>query len=299
MSNTQLSPNIKAVENADGARYVLHTSKYQMSTLALHLATAVTAPLAAAAWATWFLWQHARQAEVLLAGLSGLFVAQMLFAALLPAKLLRQRLWQQLMARFGHGEIELRGDRLYLRNCVGVLRPVSQRPIGDFRRIVVYVYQSASAASPEDESTAADRTPSEQTEHAVLAIETGANSPWLLVDGFSKSESLALAEDLHRRLAVAAERFSLPRLAPPPAVIETQESVLYPPLAADFYQRKKPWWLAMHLAGAVGLGALTAIAVDAGAWQASSIKTAIILGWLLEFLILGITLSLPNDSSVP
>jgi hypothetical protein len=291
-----LSANIDVVDTCDGVRYVLHTSNNQPSNFSLGLAFFIRVPLLAAALAVWFLWRHFRQATPLLTALSVLFVAQMLFVARLPWRLFRQRLWQQLIARFGHGEIELHGDRLYLGNRVGRLWSGTQHKLAEFQRIVVYRYRE-STPSPQSEPTGVAQVGPTSGERVVLAVDVGAERPWLLVDGFSRVETIALAEDLQRRVELAIDRRSSP-LLPPPVVIETEQDVLYPPLAADFYRRRKPWWLAIHLAGAGGLAALSAVAVQVGAWQASSVSAAVILGWLLEVLLLGTTLWLPGNESV-
>jgi hypothetical protein len=283
--------------------------------------------------AVWFLWQHYRQVPLQLVGLAGLFVAQMFVAARLPWNLFRQHLWQQLIARFGHGEIELCRERLFSGNRVGILWSGQNRDVGEIHGVVVYVYQDTSVPLAEREATDSgmlkngDRPPGTlgvpddftagraavpffahadplvgahhppaPAERAVLAIETSTKIRWLLVDGFSRSETLTLAEDLHRRIAAFIKRYSSQSPLPRPVVIETHERVLYPPLAPDFYRRRKPRWLGIHLAGAVGLAGLTAIAIQTGAWQISSTKVTILLGWLLEILLVVTTVSLPDTS---
>lgn len=133
-------------------------------------------------------------------------------------------------------------------------------------------------------------------ERAVLAIETSEERPWLLVDGFTRSETIILAEDLQRRINAVIEHRASQRQLPRPEVVEADERALYPLLPPDFYRRRKPWWLGMHLGGSVGLAALTAIAIQAGAWQVSSTKAAILLGWLLEMLLVLTTFSLSGTS---
>jgi hypothetical protein len=205
----------------------------------------------------------------------------MFLVARLPWSLLRQNLWQQLIARFGHGEIELAGNRLFSGNRVGWLRSGQHRDVSTFRRVLVYVYRDRSIPP---------------AERAVLAIETSEERPWLLVDGFTRSETITLAEDLQQRINASLDRHSSPSLLPQPEVVETDERALYPPLPPDFYRRRKPWWVGMHLAGCLGLAALTAIAIQAGAWQISSTKASLLLGWLLETLLLLGTLSLSGTT---
>ena len=295
MPNASLSPNIDVVETMDGMRYILHVSRDGASSQSFGFAVITAIPLAAAGLAVRLLWQRFPDVTDLLGALSALFVAQMLFVAKLPWSLFRQRLWQQLVARFGHGEIELRGDQLILGNRVGIIRTIKRRDVGDCQRVVVYTYRSAPETLPAGEATTGTEAAVAPTERTVLAIKT-AGSPWLLVDGLTTSETVALAEDLYRRLAALCERIDLPRRVQPPVVIETQENVLYPRIAPDFYLRRKPWWLVLHLAGAIGLAALTLIAYQAGP-QFRSMRIAVIFGWLLEILILGVTISLPDDNS--
>jgi hypothetical protein len=291
MSTTSISPAIDVRETSDGVRYVLHTSNNDRSNFSLFLAMVVRVPVLAAALAVWFLWEHFQQVSILLVAASALFVLQMVYITRLPWNPFRRRLWQQLIDRFGHGEIELQGDRLCLGSRVGAFWSGKRRSVARFRRIVVYTYRPEMVAPTEEAGTH-----SPETERSVLAIETNEEKPWLLVDGFSRDETVALAEDLHRRLSTAAVRDSSTTILAAPVVVETGQNVLYPPLDAGFYQRRKPWWLVAHIAGAIGLGALTAIALQVGAWNNSGTKAAIILGWLLEILILGTTFSLPKPS---
>lgn len=333
MNLARFSPQIDLVETFDGVRYLLRTSDNEPSNIALGFGFILRIPLMAAGVAGWFLWQHFRQASLVLTGLAGLFVAQMLFAARLPWNLFRQSLWQQLIARYGHGEIELRNELLISGNRLGSLWSGERRVVREFQRIVVYVYHETLAATESerafdgmpttgetpsrppvaqdefnidglsstevlpDEPTADAQPRLDPTERVVLAIETTSPKPWLLVDGLPRSESIALAEDLHRRIAAVIKHHATQSPLPLPVVVETNESALYPPLDPDFYQRRKPWWLAIHLAGVVGLSALTTIAAQVGAWQISSTKVAILFGWIMETLIVGTTLTLSRRSA--
>jgi hypothetical protein len=333
MSISRFSSNIEVVETFDGVRYVLRRSGSDLSNVSLGLGFILRIPLVAAGMAAWFLGQHFGQVSLFLTGLAGLFVAQMLFAARLPWILFRQHLWQQLIARFGNGEIALRGQWLLSGNRVGIFWSGQKRHVSDIHRILVYVYTDPSAPSAEcrktangtmkdeddpvrtvavvddlaaghltgpvpsqGESTADSRQLQAQPERAVLAIETGTRNPWLLVDGYARSEAMALAEDIHSHIAAVREHRSSQSPLPRPIVIETQAEALYPPLPPDFYRRRKPFWLGIHLAGAVGLAALTRIAIQAGVWQVSTTKFAILLGWLLELLMVLTTLSLSGTS---
>jgi len=291
MNTPPISPSIDVVETFDAVRYVLRTSNNDRSNLSLGLAFFLRIPVVAALLAAWFLWQSFDKASALLLGISILFVAQMAYVSRLPWLLLRQRLWHKLIDRFGHGEVELRGDRLILGSRVGVFSSGRKKDIREFRRIIVFVYQSAVPNQPQQVDATEDN---QSNERVVLAIETNDEKPWLLVDGFSRDETLALATDLHRRLiAVAGRASEVPKL-PEPVVIETQQDILYPPLDPNFIRRRKPWWLALHITGAIGLAAITTIAIQTGAWQSPATKTSILMGWILETIILGTTLTLPN-----
>lgn len=285
MSESTISPSIDRIETLDGVRYHLRTSGAQSSSGAMLLAVFLRFPVVAAVLAVWFIWRNFQQIPIPLAVISGLFVLQMLFLARLPWLLLRRSLWQQLIASFGRGEIELARDRLFLGNRVGVLRSGTSRPIGELRRIVIYVYPELAQLEPSHDAP----PPSER---AALGVETPDKNPWLLVDGLSKSETLLLADDLHRQIELASKRFASSTNIPPPVVIETEQCVLYPPVEPSFYQRRKPLWLTVHFAGAIGLAAITMAAVRIGAWQDSSTKVSILIGWLLEFLILTATVYL-------
>ncbi|HMP01065.1 MAG TPA: hypothetical protein PKD86_13545 [Gemmatales bacterium] len=299
MQSERFLPNIDRVETHDGARYTLDTAHSSTSNVVPWLVFAAGVPLAAALLASWFLWQHFGRVSLGLTALAGLFVVQMLLTARVPARLFCNQLWHHLTARFGRGEIALRGERLWSGNSVGIFRSGQCRDVGDFQRIAVAVYRSSppiEAAEPASESQrhstlqhVADQQVEPGDERAVLVIEAGTTTPWLLLDGYSRSETLALAEDLERRITAVRARQTARAPLPRVVIVETEERSLYPPLPADFDRRRQPWWLALHLAGATGLGALTAMAGQAGALQNGLTKIAILFGWLLELLLIAIT----------
>jgi hypothetical protein len=48
--------------------------------------------------------------------------------------------------------------------------------------------------------------------------------------------------------------------------------------------------LALQLSGMLGLGALTAVAIETGAWQSRDMRAALTVAWFLELLLLGFTI---------
>jgi hypothetical protein len=299
MNFSSISPNIEAADTNDGVFYRLHFTKddrLPVSTgpLVTMLVLLIAVPATAAGLAIFFLGRHFHQISATLLMLSGLFVVQMFLLARLPWRLLKQQLWQKLAASSGHGEVELRGDQLFLGSRVGFYWAGERRNVREFERLVVHVPVSSDVVGTLPASTESASETKRRAERAVLAVEISEKRPWLLVDGFSRTETMALADHLYRRLTVVTER----RL-PPPQVRETPESALYPPLRSDFYRGKRPWWLALQLSGMLGLGGLTAVAVETGAWQSRHIRGALIVAWFLELLLLAFTIRFtgPNDDT--
>jgi hypothetical protein len=290
MSLSSISPNIEVLESSDGVCYRLYFAKDDRLAVSTPSMVPILVPLIAvpatgAGLAIAFLVRHFNQVSATLLMLSGLFVVQTLLLARLPWRLLKQQLWQKLAVSLGHGEVELRGDQLFLGSRVGFYRPGERRSVREFQRLVVHIPVSSDAVGTLPASTASESEAKRREERAVLALESNEKRPWLLVDGFSRTETMALADHLYRRLGVVTEQ----RL-PPPLVRETPESALYPPLRSDFYRRRRPWWLALQLSGMVGLGALTAAAIETGAWQSRNLRAALMVTWFLELLLLGFTI---------
>lgn len=278
MSGSHISPHIDVVELPDGVRYVIRTQNNASPGLAIFLALVVRTPVIAVVLAVAFLMYVFPKISIVQLAVAFLFVVQMLFVARIPLKLFRRELWQTLVSVFGHGEIELRGDRLFLGSRAGFLRSRSRRSVREFQRIVVFVYLSPPTTQTVQEPAPDEAVNPATGERAVLAIETDDKAPWLLIDGFPRAETWALAEDLHKHLSADVS-------IPLPSVVETTERALYPPVEPDIISRRKPFWFLMHVLGVIGLGAITSIAFKTGAWRSHTVRSAILVTWLSEFLI--------------
>jgi hypothetical protein len=293
-SNPPFSPDVEVVQTADRVFYRFRYGKDYKPSVFLLWPVAAAVLVAVAGWIVVFLVEHFQDISWPVLVLSTLFVAQLLFVARLPWKFFRHQLWQKLAVAFGHGELELCGDKLFLGSRVGPLWAGEWRSVQDFQRVVVYVYldQGSLPAATESPATA-NGTPKPHS-RCLLAVETEAKEPWFLVDGFSQADTLALAEDLHRRLVLTGQDVlrTMPLL--PVTVIETDLNALYPPLGPDYYRRQKPWWLGWHLSGAAGLGALTAATIQTGDWQSIETRLLVSVGWVMEMALLGFTIYLPG-----
>jgi hypothetical protein len=243
-------------------------------------------PLAGAVLAVLLMVKHFQAISWPLLALSCLFVAQMLFLARLPGGYSLILLRRAFVGALGHGELEVRGSRLRLGAAIGPLRWGEWRPVEEFRRVVVYVYplrtRPGAAESPQ------------MQEDVVLAIECDKTPPWLLTGGFPLPLTLALAEDLNRRLEVAGAGLIPGKKFPPVEVIETTQDNVYP--KDDTSRRRWPWWLAWTLAGMVGLGALTAVARQTAAADSSPFRVLLPVAWVLEFFFLAVTISFARDA---
>jgi hypothetical protein len=215
--------------------------------------------------------------------LSCLFVAQLLFLARLPWAFFRRGLCRKLVAWFGHGEIELRGGRLLLGSRVGPLWWAHRRDVAEFLRVVVYGYSVPNPPLATGEP---------EKERYVLSIECAGASPWHLIDGFPRAMTLALGEDLNRRLGTAATE-GVMRQFPPVEVIAAHEEKVYPTVVdAGYFRRRAPWWLAWHLSGTVGLATMAAATGDAEVWDTPGTRAVLFFGWLLEFAVITFTIGL-------
>lgn len=285
---------VEIVDTEDGASYRFYYSKGAKPPLPLFLGIIAATRVASAGLAVFFVSQRVQQIPWWLLALSCLFVLQMFYMAGLPWGLFRRMAWQRLAADFGYSELRLRDNRLLLGSRAGPFRVSQRRDIQEFRGLVVYSFLPENPASPSAEPTGPSAPAVADAECVVLAVECEETAPWHLVGGYSRAETLALAEDLHRRLTAAAGSLMPRKSLAPIAVIETDQATLYPPLDPDFYRRRQPVWLAWHLAGTIGLGALTKIAFHTGAWQSREVCLLLCAGWILEAIVLTFTIVLPR-----
>ena len=281
-------PFFRVFETPTGVRYHLFQSRGCAPSLALLplVAPMAAVPLAGAVLAVLLLANHFQAIPWPLLALSCLFVAQMLFLARLPGGYSLILLRRALVGALGHGELEVRGSRLRLGAGIGPLRWGDWRPVEEFRRVVVWVYPLRTRAG-------AAESPQVQ-EDVVLAIECDKTPPWLLTGGFPQPLTLALAEDLNRRLEVAGAGLTPGKKFPPVEVVETTQDTVYP--KDETSRRRWPWWLAWTLAGMVGLGALTAGAHQAAGAGPLPLGGWLFVAWLLEFFFLAVTISFAREA---
>jgi hypothetical protein len=202
-----------------------------------------------------------------------LFVAQITYLASLPARLAAESAWRWLVQKFGHFQIELRGDALSWGSQVGPFRRHSRRTIYEIRRLIVYTYRPAPPAY-----TPAGATPTPRpAESACLAVDGEGAPPVSVATGFHPTWLLPVAEDLRRRACVAGRPLET-------IATDEQTAVATAETASQTRRRKWRWWV-INLAGAVGLAAFSAASGHFGAWRPVSLRTFLTGAWLLEALV--------------
>jgi hypothetical protein len=277
---TRPQETYEVVETPHGVRYRIYQRRGITLPNPLGCLPLLAVPLAGAVLTVLFLVDHYRALSWPLRVLPLLFVAQMLYVARIPWKLFRGQLWRKLVYWFGHGELELRGGRFWLGSRVGPLRVGSRRDVSEFRRVVVYIYPQKGKNVPEQ-----DR------ECHVLSIECDNTAPLHLIAAFPREMTLALAEDLNHRLGIAPPSAGVIRKFPPVEVIATQEEQIYPEVVdADSYHRRWPRWLAWHLSGVVGLGALMFATGETGAGNSPLVHGLLFVAILLETMLIALSL---------
>jgi hypothetical protein len=287
MSTPGLPANVRVIETPRGVcyRYTWHKG-YWPPALGLTVAVAVV-PLAAGVLAVSFLVRHVAELPAALTALGLLFPAQMAFLARRPLWFLGHSLWQALAVALGNMELAVEGRWLVVGSRLGPLRRRWRRPVPEVRQLTVYVYRPAAATSG-----GATPEPAPQ-ESACLAAEFPDAAPWLMVDGLARGEALALAEGLNARLAAASADAGTMRPLPPVAVVETTHDALYPSTrAAGPSRRRILWWLAWHLAGCVGLGALWFAASQTADAENPYARSFLLVAMMFEFVVVGVTLKL-------
>jgi hypothetical protein len=286
MSTPGLPANVRVIETPWGVcyRYTWHKG-YWPPALGLTAAVAVV-PLAAGVLAVSFLVLHFGELPAALMALGLLFPAQMAFLARRPLWLFGHNLWQALAVAVGHMELAIEGRWLIVGSGLGPLRRRWRRPVPEVRQLTVYVYRPAAVATSEGVAPAPQ-------ESACLAAEFPDAAPWLMVDGLARGEALALAEGLNARLAAATADAGTLRQLPPVAVVETTHDALYPSTrAAGPSRRRILWWLAWHLAGCVGLGALWFAASQTTDTENPYARSFLLVAMMFEFVVVGVTLKL-------
>jgi hypothetical protein len=291
MTAAGLPPNVRVIETAHGVCYRYTWHKWAPPPAVGLIGAMAALPLVAGVLAISFLVRHVTELPAALTALGLLFPAQMAFLARWPAWFLAHGVWQSLVTAVGHSDLAVDGRWLVVASCLGPLRRRWRRPAPEVRQLTVYVYPTGSTA------TAGGVPPQPaQDELACLAAEFPGTAPWLLVDGLSRGEAVALAEDLNPRLAAATAEAGVVRQLPPVAIVETTQDALDPRSGGPGLSfRRKLWWLAWHLAGCVGLAALWVAARQTTDWENSRTRLCVFAAGFLEAILIVATLKWPGQ----
>jgi hypothetical protein len=285
MTAPDLPANVRAIETPNGVCYRFTRVSGGASSLLFFAGAVAAVPLAAAVVAVLFLVRHARDVSAPLLALGCLFPLQMVFLARAPLGLFLESVWQSLVGALGHRELEVRGPWLALGSRIGPVPRHERRALADVSGLTVYVYGDPGAgpagASPE---------------RTCLAAECGEAGRWLLLDGWSRAETVALAEDLNRRLEAVPDPAGRVRRFPPVAVVETTQEALYPGTGRGA-RPGKLWRLGCHVAGTAGLVALAVAAWQTPDWDNPHTRLCLLGAGLVEALAIGWTLGGPGRSA--
>lgn len=272
------SRDLGVIETPNGVRYCLPRPRASWGCLPLAVAIGA-APVAGAILAGRYLLRHQTQLSPLVVMLSCLYVAQLIYLASIPIRVIAFILWRKLVGTLGGFELDLRGDTLSMVSRLGPIRLRINRSLRSIRRIIVQVTAQTAYNNEAKARTVKHSTTETGSEPgADLVIERHDKGPLRLLHDYAADFLVALAEDLRLRLQASADvGIGFPAfkdLGP----IEIMEARSGQAIAGAFElhdrQKEKIAKWTVHLGGLIGLGSLSA-AVS----QTEGFKTT--LTWLV------------------